>query len=183
MGEEATISTKRVYSGRTLRLRVDRVRLSSGRVTTREIVGHRGAVAIVALDDEGQVLLVQQYRKPVERALLELPAGTLEPGENPEDCAFRELQEETGYRADTLRSLTTFYTTPGYSSEHMYLYLAQDLHPVAACAEQDECIEVLHLPLDQAVEQVRRGEIRDAKSIAGLLFVADLLRQQQSDPA
>jgi len=170
--QEETISRKRVYKGRLLRLRVDQVRLPDGRITTREIVGHRGSVAIVALDEQQRVVLVQQYRKAVEKTLLELPAGTLEPGENPEDCAFRELQEETGYRADALRLLAAFYTAPGYCSEHLYLYLATDLHRDIGQPAGDEAIEVLLLPLEEAVRLVRQGEICDAKSMVGLLLVA-----------
>lgn len=173
---ETTLSSKRVYKGRLIRLRVDQVRLPDGRTTTREIVGHRGSVAIVALDDENHVLLVRQYRKPVEKTLLELPAGTLEPGENPEDCAFRELQEETGYRADALEPLATFYTAPGYCSELLYLYLATDLCRAPAEAAEDEAIEVVRLPLAEAVSLVRQGKICDAKSMVGLLLVADRLR-------
>lgn len=176
MSQEPTLSSKRVYTGRLLRLRVDEVRLPNGRITRREIVVHRGAVVIAALDDQGQIPLVRQYRKAVERTLLELPAGTLEVGENPEDCAFRELQEETGYRADTLKTLATFYTAPGYSDEHLYLYLATGLHREHVESAEDEFIEVVLLPLDDALDLVRRGEICDAKSIAGLLLVADWLR-------
>jgi len=178
LDRETTLSTRRVYDGRLLRLRVDKVRLPSGRTTTREIVEHRGAVVIVALDDQERVLLVRQYRKPVEKTLLELPAGTLEVSENPEDCAFRELQEETGYRAATLETLATFYAAPGYCDEHLYLYLATDLHREVIGAAEDESIEVVLLPLDEALSRVRRGEICDAKSIAGLLLVADRLRIQ-----
>lgn len=178
MDQETTLSSKRAYDGRLLRLRVDEVRLPNGRTTTREIVEHRGAVVILALDKQERVLLVRQYRKPVEKTLLEQPAGTLETGENPEDCAFRELQEETGYRADTLETLTTFYTAPGYSDEHIYLYLATDLHHEVIEAAEDESIEVVMLPLDEAVNLVRQGEICDAKSIAGLLLAADRLHAE-----
>jgi len=179
LNRERTLSSKRVYDGRLLRLRVDQVRLPNGRTTTREIVVHRGAVVIAALDDRERVLLVRQYRKAVEKTLLELPAGTLEAGENPEDCAFRELQEETGYRADTLEPIITFYTAPGYCSEHLYLYLATDLHREVSGAAEDESIEVVLLPLDEAPNLIRRGEICDAKSIVGLLLVADRWRRAE----
>ncbi len=178
---ETTLSSKRVYKGRLIRLRVDQVRLPDGRITTREIVGHRGSVAIVALDAHRRVVLVRQYRKAVETTLLELPAGTLEPGENPEDCAFRELQEETGYHADALKPLAAFYTAPGYCSEHLYLYLATDLHRGAAQVAEDESIEVVLLPLEEAVRLVRQGEICDAKSMVGLLLVAGIELPAASD--
>ena len=170
MSLEPTIESRQFFSGRILNLRVDTVRLPGGRTSTREIVEHRGAVCLVAVDDEDNVLLVRQYRKAVEATLLEVPAGTLEPGEEPMECARRELQEETGFDAEHLETLATFYTTPGFSNELMYAYLARDLRPSPLRSDEDERIEVVPVPLRQIPEMIRSGEIQDAKSIASLLL-------------
>lgn len=166
---EELVSSERVYEGRIVNLRVDRVRLPSGRVTSREIVEHRGAVAIVALDGEENVLLVNQFRTAVGEELLELPAGTLEPGEEPKVCAFRELREETGYVAEHLEELYVFYASPGFSNERIWLYLATGLMQRSQDPQADEIIEVVRVPLDRALEMVHTGEIRDGKSVLGLL--------------
>lgn len=177
---EITISSRRVYDGRVVSLRVDTVRLAGGRTARREIVEHRGAVALVALDPDGNVLLVRQYRKPVERALLEIPAGTLDAGEDPTDCARRELTEETGYSPGRLTPVVGFYSAPGFCTEYLHVFLATDLSPSAAVPDADEEIEVIRLPLDECLRLVREGEIRDAKSIVGLLALAAGLGRDRS---
>lgn len=168
---EVVLSSDVIYSGRVVKLRVDQVRLSNGRVAKREVVDHRGAVALVALDADGNCLLVRQYRAAVGRVLLEIPAGTLEPDEDPTDCATRELAEETGYRPGRLVELLGFYSAPGFCTEHLWVYLATDLVAERAEADADEEIELVRMPLAECVELIRSGEIRDAKSIAGLLAV------------
>jgi len=166
---EELVSSRRIYEGRVLNLRVDTVRLPSDRVTEREIVEHQGSVAIVALDEEDDVILVNQFRAAVGRALLEIPAGTLEVGEEAEACALRELQEETGYVAGRLEELYIFYTSPGFSNERIWLYLATNLKPGSQGMETDENIEVVKLPFDQALEMISTGEICDGKTILGLI--------------
>ncbi len=166
---EDLVSTERVYEGRVVNLRVDTVRLPSGRITTREVIEHRGAVAIVALDDEANVLLVNQFRSAVGEQLLELPAGTLEAGEDTRTCAFRELQEETGHVAEHLEELYVFYSSPGFSDERIWLYLASGLTQRTQDLEGDEVIELVKLPLDKALEMVGTGAICDGKSILGLI--------------
>ncbi len=166
---EDLISSERVYDGRVVNLRVDTVRLPSGRITTREIVEHRGAVAIVALDEENNVLLVSQFRSAVGEELLELPAGTLEVGEDTRTCAFRELQEETGHVAEHLEELYVFYASPGFSDERIWLYLASGLKQRTRDPEGDEVIELVKLPLEKALEMVGTGAICDGKSILGLI--------------
>lgn len=165
---EELVSSKRVYEGRVVNLRVDTVRMASGRITDREIVEHRGAVTVVALDEEENVLLVSQFRSAVREELLELPAGTVEPGEDTRTCAFRELQEETGYVAEHLEELYVFYASPGFSDERIWLYLATGLKPAPQPVQTDEISEVVKVPLDRALEMVRSGEINDGKSILGL---------------
>ena len=168
---EVVLSSELVYSGRVVKLRVDEVRLPNGRVAKREVVDHRGAVALVALDSDGNCLLVRQYRSAVGSVLLEIPAGTLEPGEDPADCARRELAEETGYRPGRLVEILGFYSAPGFCTEYLRVYLATDLVAQRAEADADEDIELVRLPLADCVELIRSGEIRDAKSIVGLLAV------------
>jgi len=168
-GEE-TLSSRRLYEGAVVRLRVDRVRLPSGREAVREVVEHSGAVTIVAVNAEGEVLLVRQYRHPTGRSLLELPAGTLEKDEKPEACAARELEEETGFRAGRVQRLGGFFLAPGYSTEYIQAYLATDLEPGSAGGDEDEDIQVLALPLAEVLRMVETGELEDAKSLASLLL-------------
>lgn len=166
---EELVSSQRVYEGRVVSLRVDTVRLPSDRITEREIVEHQGSVAIVALDEEDDVLLVNQFRAAVGRALLEIPAGTLEADEEAEACALRELQEETGYVAGHIEELYVFYTSPGFSNERIWLYLATNLEPGSQDMESDENIEVVKLPFGRALEMINLGEICDGKTILGLM--------------
>ncbi len=171
---EKTIASQRVFTGRLLTVRVDDVALGSGRQATREIVEHPGAVAIVALQGEGdeqRVALVRQFRKAVEQFLLEIPAGTLEPEEAPLACAQRELLEETGLTARRWVHLQTFYTAPGFCTEKMWLYLAQDVHPAhESHTDDDEQIEVCFYTRAQVREMVRSGQFHDAKTLVGLLW-------------
>jgi ADP-ribose pyrophosphatase len=173
---EKQLASDQIYTGKILNLRKDRVRLPDGREAVREVVEHPGAVAVVALDAEKNVYLVRQYRYPVGRILLEIPAGKLDPGEEPLACARRELAEETGLRALEWRLLATFYTTPGFSTELMHLFLATGLETFYAEADADEFLELEKLPLKEAINQTLDGTIRDAKSIAGILAAAQFLQ-------
>jgi ADP-ribose pyrophosphatase len=176
LGAEATVASQRVYEGWLVNLRVDTVRLENDRLTRREIVEHPGAVAVVALDDDDSVLLVRQFRKPAEKELLEIPAGTLEAGEEPIACARRELKEETGYRAGCLEQVGGFYSSPGFCTEYIRLYLATGLQKGRSAPEDDEAIEIIKVPLSDLPALLSQGEICDGKTIAGLLSVL-LLRQ------
>lgn len=177
LSEEKTLSSKRIYDGRIVHLRVDTVRLPSGCITEREIVEHRGAVGIVALDEGDNILLVEQFRKPMERQLLEIPAGTREKGEDALTCARRELREETGYRAQELVPLGGFYSSPGFLMEYLELFLSTQLIWDPLPAMRDEVIGVKRIPLEEALELVARGRICDAKSIIGLLMAWARLRK------
>jgi ADP-ribose pyrophosphatase len=168
-GEEA-LSTRRLYDGAVVKLRVDRVRMANGHEVVREVVEHSGAVTIVALDADGRVLMVSQHRYATGRALLELPAGTLEPGEDPQVCAVRELEEETGFRAGRIERLGGFFVAPGYCTEYIHAYLAADLEPGTAGGDEDEDIEVRPLPLEEVLRLADTGELEDAKSLATLLL-------------
>ncbi|KPJ48719.1 MAG: hypothetical protein AMJ38_04675 [Dehalococcoidia bacterium DG_22] len=170
--QEQVVESRRLYEGRVVSLRVDRVKLPGGRLTVREVVEHAPVVAIVALDGRGNVLLVRQYRLPVQQSLLEIPAGGVDPGESAEEAAQRELQEETGQRAGRLERLCSFFASPGYCDEYMHLYLATGLEASALAADADESIEVVRLPLSEALQLIDRGEICDAKTIIGLCVTA-----------
>ncbi len=172
---EEILQSEYLYRGHVLALRLDQVRLPTQRVVAREIVEHRGAVAIVALDARKRVLLVRQYRSGAQRELLEIPAGTLEENEDPSLCAPRELQEETGYHAAQWQALGHFYSSPGICTEKMYLFLARRLTRGTASPEEDELIRAEFVPLSRALKMIERGEIADAKTIVGLLRVWKLL--------
>ena len=169
-GVEKRIASRYVFRGKILNVRVDTVVLPDGREGTREVVEYAGAVAILAVTEAGEVIMVRQYRYPVGRPLLEIPAGKVEEGEDPLSCARRELREETGYEAAKWGRLLTFYSTPGFTSEKMHLFLATNLKPGRQTPDTDEFVEVERLPWQKALEKVRKGEICDAKSIVGLLF-------------
>jgi ADP-ribose pyrophosphatase len=167
---EKTISSQLIYEGRAVTLRVDTIRTKSGRKTTREIVEHADCVAIIPVDADKHVLLVRQYREAIGKQLLEIPAGGIEAGEAAEDAVRRELREETGYLPGKIERLGGFYSTPGYCTEYLYLYLAKDLTPSPLFAEDTESIEVVRVPAGQLLSLITSGTICDAKSIAGLLI-------------
>ena len=169
--EEVVRSTE-LYRGRKISLRIDDVRMPDGRETTRAVVSHPGAVAIVPLLPDGRVVLIRQYRHATGEVLLELPAGTRDqPGEAPVDTAARELVEETGYRAGWLEHLSDFYTAPGFCNELMSLYLATDLTVGDQNLMDDEAIAVEAFTVSEAIALIAEGAIRDAKTIVGLLLV------------
>jgi ADP-ribose pyrophosphatase len=166
---EERIGGELVYDGRVVHLEVDRVRLPNGHETIREVVRHQGAVVMLALDGERRVLLVRQYRYPVGRILLELPAGKLDPGEEPLACARRELAEETGVGARRWQQLGTLLTTPGFTDEAIHVFLATGLEPVeGASPDEDELLQAVRIPLWELEEMVRNGEVQDAKTLAAL---------------
>jgi len=174
---EELIESHTIYRGRVVTLRVDTVRLPNGNTAQREIVEHRGAVAIVPLLNHETVLLIRQYRQAVGETLLEIPAGTLEPDESPDACARRELQEETGYDARHLRRLFSQYLAPGYSQEVLHVYLAEDLVLTAQGLDADELVELVPTPLYEVERMIWDGAIRDSKTIAGLLMTLRLIER------
>lgn len=169
MIQEKTISSQTIFEGRAVSLKIDTVQMPDGRTTTREIVDHAPCVAIVAIDNDDKILLVKQYRKPANQELLEIPAGGIEPGESPEDAVKRELAEETGYQPNRVIKLGGFYSAPGFCTEYLYLFLATDLVPYRLDAEDTESIELVRIPMDEAIALVMSNTICDSKSIAGLL--------------
>jgi ADP-ribose pyrophosphatase len=172
MSESERLDSREIFHGRTVRLDVDRVRLPNGREMDFELIHHPGAAAVVPLDGEGRVLLVRQYRYATGGWLLEVPAGTLHRGESPEACARREIAEETGYRARDLEPLGWIWTTPGFTDEKIWLYLATGLEPAEQALDDDEVLTVERLPLAEAVARAAAGEIHDGKSTCALLRAA-----------
>ena len=173
-GHERVIESYRIYDGRICSVREDIVVLAGGREAKREIVEHADVVAVVPLDENGDVLLVRQYRLAAEAALLEVPAGIVDEGEDIEAAAQRELQEEAGYRAERLEKLTGFFVSPGFCTEFVHVFLATDLIESGLDADDDEDLELVRMPLAEAVRLVVAGEIKDAKSIVGILLAGGL---------
>lgn len=170
---EVTLSSRRIFEGKVVSLRVDTVRTANGREATREVVEHRGAVAMVPLLPDGSVVLVRQFRQAAGEVLLEIPAGTLNVGEEAEECARRELREEIGYEPGRLERMFSSYLAPGYSSEMLHVFLATELKRAEGSTDEDETVEPEVLPLEEAVAMIRTGEINDAKTICGLLLARD----------
>ncbi|HVF11027.1 MAG TPA: NUDIX hydrolase [Abditibacteriaceae bacterium] len=166
---ENTISSRRIHEGRIINLREDIVALPSGRTATREIVEHHGAVCVVPVVADGRIVMVRQFRKPAEAALLELPAGGLNAGEDPADCARRELVEECGLHGGQLIPLFTCYLAPGYSTELMHGFLGEGFAEGEAEPEDDENLEIEMYSLAELLPMIDDGRIRDAKTICGLL--------------
>lgn len=170
--DEISISQREIYSGRVIHLNVHQVRLPNGTEAMRELVTHPGAVAIVPIEADGSVLLVQQFRFAAGRSLLEIPAGTLEKGEQPDVCAVRELREETGYRPGSIESLGGIFVAPSYTTEYIHLYYATDLHHDPLSQDADEAVSTVRVSLPEALSMIEKGQIVDSKSICGLLRVA-----------
>ena len=167
---EKKLASHHVYSGRAISVRVDTVQKPSGQTTSREVVEHSDCVAVVPVDKQGNVLLVRQFRYPVGKFLLEIPAGGIDPGEDPLDAVRRELQEEIGYLPQTVDRLGGFYAIPGYGTEYLHCFLATNLVSSRLVAEDTDEIELVPVPAKEIPKLIASGEICDAKSIAGLLM-------------
>ena len=170
MAEEKTLSSQTVFEGQIVKLRVDNVEMPGGRESTREIVEHGEVVAMVVLDEQNQIIMVEQFRRAVGMSLLEIPAGGIDPGEDEVAAVRRELREEIGYLPRKIEKLVSFYAAPGYCTEYLHLYLATDLVPSRLHAEDTEGISLVRVPLDQVVALITSGRICDGKSVAGLLL-------------
>jgi len=172
---ERVIESRRLYDGRIMAIRLDTVELAKGGQATREIVEHAPVVAIVPVDENGDVLMVKQYRLAAGGVMLEVPAGLVDEGEELEAAAQRELQEETGYRASHLERLAGFFVSPGFCTEFIHVFLALGLEESSLDADDDEDIVLERVPLATAVHLIKEGAIRDAKSIVGILMARDML--------
>ncbi len=171
--EEKTITSKSIFKGRVISLKVDEVTLPNGKTSTREIVNHPGAVAIIAITADKKMVVVEQYRKALERSIIEIPAGKLEKGEQPIDTARRELEEETGFAAGSLTYLQSFSTSPGFADEIIHLFVAEDLSVVdgKAALDEDEFVEVMEITVEQAEEMMLAGQIYDAKTAFAVIWL------------
>lgn len=165
------------YRGVIVDVDVDMVRLSNDAVTVREVVSHPGGVCVAAVDEDNNVTMVRQFRYPLQAELLELPAGKLEPGEEPFSAAVRELEEETGLNAEKWTDLGFIYTSPGFSTEKLYLYLARNLRQGAAHPDENELLKVEKYPLSELLVQVMDGRLSDGKTVAGLLKISNYVNK------
>ncbi len=172
-----TLSQESIYQGHAFNVRRDKVRLPNQRTMHVDVIEHVGAVTILPVDGEGRILFVRQYRHAVGRELLELPAGTLDPGELPETCALREIREETGYATENMVQLGEFFLAPGYSTEYMVVYLARGLKPDPLPKDKDEFITLEAIPVDQAYSMAFSGALMDGKSLAALLLARPYLQK------
>ncbi len=175
--EEKTLKENTIYSGRILNLRVDTALLPNGEQATREFVVHNGGVTVAAMNSDDELVFVRQFRYPYMAEVLELPAGKLELGEDPFEAGKRELREEAGVTADEYLDLGTFYPSPGYTSEIIYLYAATGLHSTEQDLDEDEFLNVEWIKLDKAVEMIMSGEITDGKTIAAVLKLKEKLKR------
>lgn len=171
--EEKTIHSTPIFNGRIISLKVDEVSLPNGGTSNREIVNHPGAVAVIALTDDNKLILVEQYRKALERSIIEIPAGKLEKGEEPLETAKRELEEETGYEAGEMIYLQSFATSPGFADEIIHLYVARNLVVVEEKKQldEDEFVELMEVTIEEAEELVAKGKIYDAKTAFAVIWL------------
>jgi ADP-ribose pyrophosphatase len=176
MEEEKLLSSEQIYSGKVLKLNLDTVALPNGRTTKLEILRHPGASAVVPLKDDGRVVLIRQLRHAVGGFIYEIPAGKLDPQEDPRDCAARELEEEIGYHAGSLELLTSIWTAPGFTDEVIHIFQGTNLQQGKQNLDQDEVLEIVEWSLDEAMAKIQDGTIRDAKTIIGLQLVYFNLR-------
>jgi len=176
MTDEKTLSSEVIFEGRAVRLRIDTIETVDGRQSTREIVEHDDCVTVVPVDEEGNILLVKQYRRAADTDLLEIPAGGIDPGEDAEAAVIREMQEETGFKPQKLKRLGGFYSSPGFCTEYLNLYLATDFAASRLYAEDTEAIELVRVPVSDIPGLISSGKIEDAKTIAGLLYYLEYCR-------
>jgi ADP-ribose pyrophosphatase len=171
--EEKTLHTEQIFSGKVISLQVEEVELPNGKTSKREIIKHPGAVAVIAITDDDKIVMVEQYRKALERNIIEIPAGKLEKGEEPKGCAIRELEEETGYECKNIDWLISFYTSPGFADELVHLYVATGLKKKldAAALDEDEFVNVVEVSLAEALELMKEQKIYDAKTAFAVQYL------------
>lgn len=171
--EEKTISTKTIFEGKIIKVRVDDVLLPNGETSKREIVEHPGAVAVLAVTDQNKIVLVEQYRKALEKSIIEIPAGKIEKNEDPMITAKRELEEETGYEAKEMNFLMSYYTSPGFADEIIYLYEAKGFRKLdnPEAGDEDEFVDVLEVSIEEALQLIKEQRIHDAKTIQAIYYL------------
>ena len=173
---EKTIQTEEIYNGKVVKLRVDEVTLPNGQTSKRELLTHQGAAAIIPVTQDHKIIFVRQYRKAVEKMLIEIPAGLIDQGERPEETAVRELEEETGYTTENLIFVTSFYPTPGYTDELIYIYFTKELEMLSEAKQndEDELVELVELSLSEAKQYMKEQQIHDAKTNYAILYLESL---------
>jgi ADP-ribose pyrophosphatase len=171
--EEKTLKSEEIFSGKVISLHLQDVELPNGKRSKREIIKHPGAVAILAITDEKKIVMVEQYRKALERTIVEIPAGKLEKGEEPALCARRELEEETGYECANLELLTSFYTSPGFADEIVHVFLAKGLTKKenSAALDEDEFVNLEEITLEESLQYIKEQKIYDAKTIFAIQYL------------
>lgn len=170
MNKEITVKSEKIFEGKIINLRVDTVELQNQKYAKREIVEHKGSSAIIALNENDEIILVKQYRKAIEDFLYEIPAGKINVAEEPRECALRELKEETGYEAKKVTKIYEIYSTPGFSNEKIYIFKAEGLTFTSTNFDEDEDIEVIAINKCEAKKMLETGQITDGKTIIGILF-------------
>lgn len=170
MNTEITVKSEKIFEGKIINLRVDTVELENQKYAKREIVEHKAASAILALNEKNEMLLVRQYRKAVEDFLYEVPAGIVNIAEEPIECALRELKEETGFEAKKINQIFEFYTSPGFSNEKIFLFKAEDLTYTSTKFDEDECIESISVSKDEAKKMMETGRILDSKTLIAIIY-------------
>lgn len=173
--KEKTINSNRIYTGKVISLKVDTVEIENKGYQKREIVEHQGAVAIVTLTDENKVVLIKQFKKPIEKAIWEIPEGKLEIGENPKECAIRQLKEQAGYSAKNIKLIHKFFTSSGFSNQKIYIFLATGLTKDEREIDEGEIIEKYEIDIDEAKNMVIKNNIEDAKTAIGILLAKEFM--------
>lgn len=176
---EKVLKSEHKYKGKIINLRYDDVQLPDGGASVREVVEHPGGVCVLALTDNNEMLMVRQYRVGSQSVLLEIPAGKLEWGEEPYACGYRELREETGYEAEEFFLVQDFYSTPGFTNEHLYLYVAKKLVKKEKSLDEDEFLESVKVPVEELYKMVLNNEIKDAKTIIAILLADRYLKETE----
>ncbi|WP_064090958.1 NUDIX domain-containing protein [Rossellomorea aquimaris] len=171
--EELTVKSETIYEGKIIDLYIDEVKLPNGKTSKREIIKHPGAVAVIALTSEDKIVMVEQYRKALEKSIIEIPAGKLEPGEEPMKTALRELEEETGYGSENLEHLISFYTSPGFADELVHLFVAKDIYQIEESREtdEDEFVELVEVNVEEALGLIKEQRIYDAKTAYAVQYL------------
>jgi ADP-ribose pyrophosphatase len=171
--EEKTLTSETIYQGKIIDLQIDEVELPNGKTSKRELIKHPGAVAVIALTSEGRIVMVEQYRKALEKSIIEIPAGKLEPGEEPVKTAARELEEETGYGCENLSHLISFYTSPGFADELVHLYMAENITRIedAKGPDEDEFVDLIEVTIEEALTLIKEKKIYDAKTAYAVQYL------------
>ncbi len=174
--EEKTVSSETVFKGKIIDVRVDMVSLPNGKIARRDIVEHPGGVGVVAVTEDKKIIMVKQFRKPIERAIYEIPAGKLEKGEDHRICGIRELKEETGYTAENFEYLGYMYPSPGFDDELTHIYLATGLKPGETAFDEDEFLDIEYFEIEKVLEMIMNNEINDAKTVIGFFKAMEKLK-------